>query len=173
MTFTKRGRPLSGPILATALLLIALASCSLIVNKADQCSSEADCNQEFGGYPACQDGVCVYTGLGPPGCFYGEAGAPAQLATQCTAASCIPFDDCARLGICDGGALPPLVPPDAQVTDAGSAGDGAGPSDASSTNGEGGGGDSPVGSDAMSATDAWSPSDASGAGDGGGPEDAG
>ena len=108
---------------AVALLL---AACSLIVDKeANQCASNADCTSGA----ACVDGVCV------GGAANAEAGADALvegavegggdadcipkvpvsqedfLNEKCTTATCIDFDNCARLGICDGGALPALVDP--------------------------------------------------------------
>ncbi len=30
---------------------------------------------------------------------------------KCTNSSCVPFDNCARIGLCDGAALPALIPP--------------------------------------------------------------
>jgi hypothetical protein len=99
-----------------ALLLFSTLSfvgCSLLVNHdGQQCKTDADCAQ-FGSHPYCQNGVCVPSGLGPPGCFYGDPQTAAQFSNGCTTAQCMPFDNCSRLGECsnaDAG-MAPLVPP--------------------------------------------------------------
>lgn len=93
-----------------AALLLACASCSLTLDSnANQCETDEDCVQ-FGTYPVCQEGICVPSGLGPPGCFRGEPSSEEQYRNQCTTSQCIPFDNCERLGLCNGEALPPLVP---------------------------------------------------------------
>lgn len=122
-------------ILTSALLLVAVAACSLIVDpKAEQCSGPGDC-AKFSG-TVCAQGFCVSSsalvdGGGEPNNpdadasgSDGEAGAvdagcvpqtstPDELANDtCTNADCVPFDNCARLGVCDGG-LPALVVPPA------------------------------------------------------------
>src|SRR5262245_41164706 len=93
-----------------AALLVLCGACSLIVeSKTDQCETDADC-AKFGEHPFCKDGVCVASGLGPPGCFYGDPSSADQFLNQCTTAECMKFDNCARLGLCNGAKLPDLVP---------------------------------------------------------------
>lgn len=96
------------------MLMLAVGACSLIVeHKTDQCKSDADCEHfnGFDSHPLCQEGVCVASSLGPPGCFYGDASVDDQFQNQCTDSECIKFDNCERLHLCDGGALPALVDP--------------------------------------------------------------
>jgi hypothetical protein len=95
-----------------AALLGALSGCSFILDtNANQCMQDSDCWHFDATYPKCVQGVCVPSGLGPPGCFYGAPSTATQFENQCTTAQCIPFDNCARLGLCDGGTLPALVHP--------------------------------------------------------------
>ncbi len=97
----------------TAAALAALSSCSALVDRGVvQCRTDADC-LGFEGYPRCgAQGVCVYSGLGPPGCFLGTPRTQAEFSNACTAAQCLPFDNCTRLGLCQSGtALNALVPP--------------------------------------------------------------
>ncbi len=120
---------------AGLLLLLGMAACTALLNtKADQCGSDADCTK-FSATAVCQVGVCVdltatdgaaldgqvksdggnlpdgNSGL-PDGCVPKVPVSQGDfLNEKCTNASCIPFDNCARLGVCDG-SLPPLVIPD-------------------------------------------------------------
>jgi hypothetical protein len=121
--------------ITTGLLVFAVAACSLIVDpKAEQCSGPGDC-AKFSG-TICQQGFCVSSAsTGNDGGGQNEGGSsssggtdagdgggidsgcvpatstPAELANDtCTSAECVPFDNCARLGVCDGG-LPALVVP--------------------------------------------------------------
>jgi hypothetical protein len=88
-----------------AWLLAAAGGCSLAVDTSvTQCSANTDC-ERFGGHPVCQDGVCVPSGLGPPGCFSDKPVEPSDFANQCTTAQFFEFDNCGRLGLCDAGAL--------------------------------------------------------------------
>jgi hypothetical protein len=83
----------------------AVTSCSFVLDQNEtQCSTDSDC-EHFGGHPSCQAGVCTASGLGPDGCFFGTPSAQSDFANQCTTAQVIPFDNCARLGLCDDGAL--------------------------------------------------------------------
>ncbi|WNG56361.1 hypothetical protein F0U59_17520 [Archangium gephyra] len=92
-----------------AVLLLACTGCSLVVDaNANQCVTDADC-VTLDSAAICQEGVCVPSGLGPPGCFLGEPSSEEQFLNRCTNSQCIPFDNCARLGLCNGAALPPLV----------------------------------------------------------------
>jgi hypothetical protein len=91
---------------AFASLSLALPACSLLVDRGDQCRSDADC-ASFTGHPICQAGVCVASGLGPTGCFYGNPQSASEFANACSAAKCLPFDNCMRLGMCQSGAPVP------------------------------------------------------------------
>jgi hypothetical protein len=55
----------------------------------------------------CELLVDTDTGLGPPGCVFGTSATPtpAEFANQCTTATAIPFNNCARLNACDTAAL--------------------------------------------------------------------
>jgi hypothetical protein len=105
------------------LALLLVGGCSLLVNHdAVQCKSDNDCAR-YGSHPYCRDGVCVASGLGPEGCFYGTPRSQADYLNACSTAACVPFDNCERLDSCapDGGmpatvdpqngAIPPLVNP--------------------------------------------------------------
>jgi hypothetical protein len=108
--------------------LLLLSGCSVLVDReADQCKSDADC-AIFGGHPYCKQGVCVASGLGPPGCFFGTPSSQADYANACTQSQCVPFDNCGRLGVCTpqntipatidptNAMIPPLVNPVAVPT---------------------------------------------------------
>ena len=87
------------------LLSAALAGCSLAVDtRITQCAVDADCDH-FDDHPRCQEGLCVPSGLGPAGCFPGTPAEPSQFANHCTTAATFDFDNCMRLGMCDGDAL--------------------------------------------------------------------
>jgi hypothetical protein len=101
---------------AAAALVLASAACTALLDRnPTQCRTDDDCAR-FGDHPFCQNSVCVASGLGPQGCFYGTPQAPADFLNQCSAATCMAFDDCARAGMCDdgGGADVGLVPPPAR-----------------------------------------------------------
>lgn len=110
----RRRRPPS----AAALLLLSLlaaaispAACSVVVDAGDsQCATDADC-ERFGDYPACVEGVCVIADRNPPGCYPKEPAETSQFINHCTDSECMPYDNCARLGLCNGAALPPAVAP--------------------------------------------------------------
>jgi hypothetical protein len=90
-----------------------LAGCTMLVDEdAVQCRSDADCSA-FPDHPLCgTGGVCVSSGLGPPGCFYGPPQSQGEFANACTTAQCVSFDNCSRLGICQSGPITDnLVPP--------------------------------------------------------------
>jgi hypothetical protein len=104
-----------------ASLLMASAACSVLLDHtAAQCQTDGDCAR-FGEHPTCQGGVCVPSGLGPQGCFYGTPQAQADFENQCSTAACVPFDSCSRMGLCDGASDldAALIPP--PVADAGAA----------------------------------------------------
>ncbi|TKD03307.1 hypothetical protein [Polyangium fumosum] len=122
----RRGSPPAFGWLRAALVGFVMAglvgACNLLVEGAtDQCTTDADCNK-FGNGSVCQQGVCVAKGGsgsssgsggsgGGEACFSGEPTKDEQYLNQCTDATCVDFDNCARLGLCDGAALPPLVEP--------------------------------------------------------------
>ena len=90
-----------------ALLALALfgTGCSFIYDKGEtQCAVDADCDA-FAGHPSCQQGLCVASGLGPAGCFFGTPSTQDQFANQCTTSTTFQFDNCARLGLCDAPSL--------------------------------------------------------------------
>jgi hypothetical protein len=113
------------------------AACSVLIDtEKEQCKTDADCTR-FGD-AVCSVGVCVSSsatlpdgstpdGSTPPDGAAPDAGdarctpKPPQsqsdfLNESCTNSQCIPFDNCARAGVCDGGPLPPLIdPPDGGV----------------------------------------------------------
>lgn len=129
LSLLRRGRA------AALLLLLGLAACSALLNtSADQCGSDADCKR-FSATAVCQVGVCVDStsaeagtvdgaipatdgslpDSAPPvdaGCMPSAHDAQTDFLNEtCTNAVCIPFDNCARLGVCDG-SLPDLIVPD-------------------------------------------------------------
>src|SRR3954470_22229119 len=96
-----------------ALLGLMLAGCTFLVDRSnEQCQTDADCTR-FGMHPFCREHLCVASGLGPAGCFFGAPQAPTQFANACSSAACLPFDDCARTGECvrDGGGADELAEP--------------------------------------------------------------
>ncbi len=115
--------------LTMAALIMASAACSVLLDhNAAQCQTDGDCAR-FGEHPTCQGGVCVSSGLGPEGCFYGTPQSQADFENQCSTAACVPFDSCGRMGLCDGASDPDaaLVPPpveDAGATTSSSSGGG-------------------------------------------------
>ena len=115
---------------AFALIAVGIGACSIFVDhRADQCGSDADC-AKFANHPICQNGVCISSGLGPSGCFFGTPHTPDEFLNACTTSTCIPFDNCAH-GLCGDGASADLTPPDAgapAAADAGAPADAAGPS---------------------------------------------
>lgn len=129
-----RNRPKTAKLVVPfvlAGLTMVLAACSLILDtKKDQCTVDGDC-AKFGSTSKCVSGVCSNTsntlpdGATPPndsgtdgsvlpdgGCLPKEPKSSREdfLNETCTDSKCIPFDDCARVGLCDGG-RPPLVDP--------------------------------------------------------------
>jgi hypothetical protein len=90
--------------------LAAISGCTFIVDReTDQCKVDADCAQ-FEGTLTCQSGTC--SALGPAGCFPGEPTTQLEYLNACSASSNVPFDNCAKLGLCDATAdLPATVDP--------------------------------------------------------------
>lgn len=127
-----RNRPKTAKLVVPfvlAGLTMVLAACSLILDtKKDQCTVDGDC-AKFGSTSKCVSGVCSQSSTTlPDGAPSSDAGTDGSLPDgacipkepktsredflneKCTDSKCIPFDDCARVGLCDGG-LPPLVDP--------------------------------------------------------------
>jgi hypothetical protein len=91
-------------------LALTMSGCSVILDKsAIQCRVDDDCAGISAGSICSSVGVCVDSGLGPKGCFGKEPKVDAELINACSASECVPFDNCARLNLCNGAALPPLV----------------------------------------------------------------
>ncbi len=103
--------------------LIIVSGCSMLTDRtAVQCQTDADC-VHFGGHPFCENHVCVVSGLGPKNCVIGAPSSQSDYLNACSTAACVPFDNCARLGLCDtnlalpdtidpqNAAIPPLVNP--------------------------------------------------------------
>jgi hypothetical protein len=110
---TRAGRRRGSPGLLGLAGCAAVAGCTMLVDEnVVQCSADAEC-LGFPGYPVCgPQGVCVPSGLGPPGCSLGTPTKPEDFANACTAAQCVPFDNCTRLGLCPAaGVISALVPP--------------------------------------------------------------
>jgi len=108
--------------LAPFALLVALAAlltaCSLLLDKSkDQCTTSDECAQ-YGAGLQCIQGVCAAAAAGAAGTCAPQTPKLNNtdfLNEKCTDSKCIPFDNCARLGVCDGN-LPALVtPPDGGV----------------------------------------------------------
>ncbi|MDB4964948.1 MAG: hypothetical protein JWN44_637 [Myxococcales bacterium] len=91
--------------------LVAAAGCSLILDKgSSQCQTDDDCTR-FGGHPVCQGGVCVVSGLGPEGCVATSPQSQSDYLNACTTAANVPFDNCARLGLCGPQTMPATIDP--------------------------------------------------------------
>jgi hypothetical protein len=128
-----------GHAFTTSLLALGLAAagagCTLMVNRsATQCTTSDDCAPFIAG-GVCVRGACESpTGtegidagtdasgvLGPPGCFTGTPATDVQFYNRCTNADHLAFDNCARLGLCNGATYDPtslIAPP---AVDAGAA----------------------------------------------------
>ncbi|HEX3762777.1 MAG TPA: hypothetical protein VHW23_28975 [Kofleriaceae bacterium] len=83
-----------------ALLYAALGGCSFVLDSSSkQCSVDADCSGP--NHPVCQENVCVESGLGPDGCFFGQPAQQADFLNQCTTSNFFTFKNCDRLGLCN------------------------------------------------------------------------
>ena len=101
---------------ALAAVLPLTSACSLMFDRnIAQCATDLDCATFETGdtaHAVCSQGVCVNSGLGPKGCFSGTPTTTIEYLNACTNAQNMLFDNCARLGLCGAGALPPdPVPP--------------------------------------------------------------
>jgi hypothetical protein len=100
-------------VLAFALPL-ATACSAMFDRDIVQCSTDLDCAKFETGNTAhalCSQGICVNSGLGPKGCFYGTPTTTIQYLNACTTAQYLAFDNCARLGLCGTATLPDPAPP--------------------------------------------------------------
>lgn len=90
-----------------ALLCAALGGCSFVLDSSSkQCSVDADCSGP--NHPVCQQNVCVDSGLGPDGCFFGSPGKQTDFLNQCTTSAFKDFSNCDRIGLCSSSqTLPP------------------------------------------------------------------
>ena len=106
-------RRAAGLVSLVAGVALLTGACSLLVEKEQkQCVVDKDCQRfDAGSLPICSLGVCVASGLGPPGCFRGTPAREEELLNQCTTGKCVPFDNCARLRLCSGAALPATKDP--------------------------------------------------------------
>ena len=110
MRIHNRRRWLGG---AGVAALLASGACSVLIDhNATQCSADGDC-ASLGNHPYCQQGVCVASGLEPQDCFYGTPQQPGDFLNQCSTAQCLSFDNCQRLGSCQGVDAGLVSPPDA------------------------------------------------------------
>jgi hypothetical protein len=88
-----------------AIAAVLTSACTTQVARTP-CVTDADC--AFADTPGCMAGVCTATSAGPPGCFSGQPQTALDVANQCPTvplACPVPFDNCARLHLCDPGAL--------------------------------------------------------------------
>jgi hypothetical protein len=114
--------------IATTLALGALAAAAACSNDSPQAGSPTDAatdaNVADAGGDAADASLADAGPMLPPGCFAGVPTTPLDFLNACTSSAYVLFDNCARLGYCDGGALPdrvPPPPPDAGVSSDGSA----------------------------------------------------
>lgn len=97
-----------------------LSACSLVTDtNATQCSQDSDCSKfaQNAGGAVCKDKLCVVVD-GFKGCYPDTPTTNDQLMNACNGgpspAICIPFDNCATLGLCDGSKpSAPIDPPPA------------------------------------------------------------
>jgi hypothetical protein len=102
-------------------------SCSAIVDSsARQCQTDDDCRHTDAGYGTCSsEGLCVQGTPpgpgqdaavpigGPPNCVQGTPASDLEFLNRCTRSQFLKFDNCERLGLCDGATVPILDPPPA------------------------------------------------------------
>ena len=103
-----------GSILGIACALLLGGACTLLVNdNGAQCATDGDCRR-FSSAAVCVRGGCRLPNAdggavpeGPSGCFSGTPTTATQFLNRCTSASYLPFDNCARLGMCAAGGYDP------------------------------------------------------------------
>lgn len=101
---------------ALAALLPLVGACSVMSDRdIVQCKTDLDCAKFETGdtaHAVCTQNVCVNSGLGPKGCFSGTPTTTVEYLNACTSAQNLPFDNCARLGLCGADdVLPAPMPP--------------------------------------------------------------
>ena len=144
-------RPSRLLVVIPSLLLVSTAACTLLLDRSTkQCSVDGDCTQ-FGAGVSCVNNLCVGGATDGPngdgsladgnssegsssqdggvifeggfdGCFRGTPTTQAELLNACSAAECMPYDNCAMTGLCNDAALPDPTPPDAAAAAAADAG---------------------------------------------------
>jgi ABC-type phosphate transport system substrate-binding protein len=94
----------SRAVLCLGLLATLITACSLLLDTGrNQCQSDTDCDF-ISKQHTCQAGLC--SDLGPRGCYAGTPSSTnpdelqSQFKNQCSRAQVVPFDNCARLGMC-------------------------------------------------------------------------
>ena len=108
-------RALLGLLLTTCLFAPQLGWSLVLDSGQTQGAVDEDC-AHFGNHPVCRSGVCVASGLGPPGCTTDPPASSEQFANQCTTATTLQFDNCSKLQLCSendlaaamGTAMPPV-----------------------------------------------------------------
>lgn len=98
--------------LISAGLLGASAACTLILDRsAEQCANDGECAR-FGAGSVCVANVCSapQEKFGQPGCL--DPDGSTDYLNTCTRAECRPFDNCGLLGVCEGGTIEPVPPPE-------------------------------------------------------------
>src|SRR5262245_55556651 len=97
--------------LGTVVGALGLGGCSLLIDdSSNQCRTDSDC-ERFENHPICQAGICVSSGLGPPGCFFGTPTTAAEFANRCSTADCEPYDNCSQARLCGGPVPAPVDAP--------------------------------------------------------------
>jgi hypothetical protein len=103
-------------VVALSGMLALTSACSMTVDRdMQQCTSDRDCiGFETGdtAHAVCSDGICVNSGLGPKGCYYETPKTTVQYLNACTTAEALLFDNCGKLGLCGGTALPEATKPE-------------------------------------------------------------
>jgi hypothetical protein len=132
-------RPRRLVLLLASALAVALAACTLLLDRSStQCATNGDC-AHFNANAVCVAGFCQLSSalsdagvdahseggeagegpgdggsdapLCPPGCFSGTPTTDVEFFNACTNSSCVVFDNCKRLGLCDGAAPALIAPP--------------------------------------------------------------
>jgi hypothetical protein len=99
--------------LLLATVIVGAFACNAVLGVDDHELAAGGLNAGDGG--ADGDAAATDAGIekvGPPGCFQGTPLTDTDFFNACTTAEYLRFDNCARLGLCDG-AVPPLVDPPA------------------------------------------------------------
>jgi hypothetical protein len=93
---------------------LAVGACTLLLNRdGAQCASDGDC-KKYSASAVCVRGGCQLREagaagsqtVGPPGCFSGTPTTDPEFYNRCTTSDYLVFDNCERVGLCDGGYNP-------------------------------------------------------------------